>query len=222
MKTADLVVMLASNLTPVRRLRPPGVRAACWLMLAVVVVGLLSIIQGIRLDLVQRLHDPAFAVSLAASLLTAALAAVAAFQVSLPDRSRRWLLLPLPALVVWISNIGYQCLTQWVGIGPQGLVLGEAARCFATLVLSGLPLSLAMLLMLRYAAPLRPSAVALMGSLAVAGVTASALSLFHVLDATALILMWNLGTALLFVAVGRLLGSRMFHWVAPRSRLAQA
>ena len=215
MKTSDLIATLARNLKPVRRLRPPVVRAAGWLILAALVLALLTISQGIRPDLDQRLHDPAFAVSIAASLLTAVLAAIAAFQLSLPDRSRRWLLLPLPALVVWLSTVGYQCLAQWISIGPQGLTLGEAARCFATLVLSGLPLSLALLVMLRYAAPLRPSAVALTASLAVAGITATALSLFHVLDATALILMWNLGTALLFVGLGGLFGRRIFQWVAP-------
>lgn len=215
MKTSDLIATLAGNLKPVRRLQPPVVRAAGWLVLAALVLALLTISQGIRPDLDQRLHDPAFAMSTAASLLTAVLAAIAAFQLSLPDRSRRWLLLPLPALVVWLSTVGYQCLTQWISIGPQGLTLGEAARCFATLVLSGLPLSLALLVMLRYAAPLRPSAVALTASLAVAGITATALSLFHVLDATALILMWNLGTALLFVGLGGLFGRRIFQWVAP-------
>lgn len=215
MKTSDLIATLAGNLKPVRRLRPPVIRAAGWLMLAALVLALLTISQGIRPDLAQRLQDPAFAVSIAASLLTGVLAAIAAFQLSLPDRSRRWLLLPLPALVVWLSNIGYQCLAQWVSIGPQGLTLGEAARCFATLVLSGLPLSLALLVMLRYAAPLRPSSVAVTASLAVAGITATALSMFHVLDATALILMWNLGTALLFVGLGSLFGRRIFEWVAP-------
>lgn len=215
MKTSDLIATLAGNLKPVRRLRPPVVRASCWLMLAALVLALLTISQGIRPDLAQRLRDPAFAVSLAASLLTGVLAAIATFQISLPDRSLRWLLLPLPALVLWLSNIGYQCLVQWISIGPQGLTLGEAARCFATLVLSGLPLSLALLVMLRYAAPLRPSAVALTAGLAVAGITATALSLFHVLDATALILMWNLGTALLFVGLGGLFGRRIFRWVAP-------
>lgn len=215
MKTSDLIATLAGNLKPVRRLRPPVVRASCWLMLAALVLALLTISQGVRPDLAQRLRDPAFAVSLAASLLTGVLAAIATFQISLPDRSLRWLLLPLPALVLWLSNIGYQCLVQWISIGPQGLTLGEAARCFATLVLSGLPLSLALLVMLRYAAPLRPSAVALTAGLAVAGITATALSLFHVLDATALILMWNLGTALLFVGLGGLFGRRIFRWVAP-------
>ncbi|MEO8835879.1 MAG: DUF1109 domain-containing protein [Caldimonas sp.] len=221
MKTSDLIAALAGNLKPVRRLRPPVVRAAGWLILAALVLALLTISQGIRPDLDQRLHDPAFAMSIAASLLTAVLAAIAAFQLSLPDRSLRWLLLPLPALVVWLSNIGYQCLTQWVSIGPRGMSLGETARCFATLVLTGLPLSLALLVMLRYAAPLRPSAVALTASLAVAGITATALSLFHVLDATALILMWNLGTALLFVGLAGLFGRRVFQWVAPTAYTAR-
>ncbi|MEO7244091.1 MAG: DUF1109 domain-containing protein [Rubrivivax sp.] len=221
MKTSDLIATLAGNLKPVRRLRPPVVRAAGWLMLAALVLALLTISQGVRPDLAQRLHNPAFAVSIAASLLTGVLAVIAAFQLSLPDRSRRWLLLPLPALVVWLSNIGYQCLAQWVSIGPQGLTLGDAARCFATLVLSGLPLSLALLVMLRYAAPLHPSAVALTASLAVAGITATAMSVFHVLDATALILMWNLGTALLFVGLGGLFGRGIFQWVTPMACTAR-
>lgn len=155
-----------------------------------------------------------------ASLLTGALAAISAFFVSLPDRSRLWLLLPLPALGVWLSNIGYQCLTQWISIGPDGIGLGEAVRCFATLVLTSLPLSLVMLLMLRHAAPLRPRTVAVMGSLSVAAITATALSLFHALDATVMILIWNLGTAVVLVALGGVFSKKMFRWVAPRANVA--
>lgn len=216
-KTPDLIASLATNLTPVRRLRPPMRRAARWLVLAAFVLTLLAISQGLRPDLAQKLQQPAFAVSMAASLLTGVLAAIAAFLVSLPDRSRLWLLLPVPALCVWLFNIGYQCLVQWISIGPDGVSLGEAARCFATLVLTSLPLSLSMLVMLRYAAPLRPTAVTLMGSLAVAAITATALSLFHALDATVMILMWNVGTAALFVGLGGLFGRKMFRWVAPRT-----
>ena len=216
-KTPDLIASLAANATPVRRLRPPVMRAACWLLLAAVVLALLAINQGIRPDLAQRLREPTFATGLAAPLLTGVLAAAAAFLVSLPDRSRLWLLLPVPALVLWLSNIGYQCLVQWIDIGPDGVSLGEAARCFATLVLTSLPLSLAMLVMLRYAAPLRPTAVILTGSLAVAAITATALSLFHTVDATLMILMWDLGTAALFVALAGVFGRRMFRWVAPRT-----
>ena len=127
------------------------------------------------------------------------------------------MLLPAPALVLWLSTIGYQCLTNWVSLEPNGIHLGETAQCFATLVLTSLPLSLAMLVMLRYAAPLRPIAVTLTGSLAVAAISATALSLFHELDATVMILMWNLGTAALFVGLGGALGGKVFSWAAPRS-----
>jgi hypothetical protein len=216
-KTPDLIASLAANATPVRRLRPPVMRAACWLLLATAVLTLLAVNQGIRPDLAQRLREPAFAIGMVASLLTGGLAAISAFLVSLPDRSRLWLLLPFPALILWLSNIGYQCLVQWIDIGPDGISLGEAARCFATLVLTSLPLSLAMLVMLRYAAPLRPTTVTLMGSLAVAAITATALSLFHTIDATAMILMWNLGTAVLFVGLAGVFGRTMFRWVAPRT-----
>jgi hypothetical protein len=216
-KTPDLIASLAANATPVRRLRPPVMRAACWLLLATAVLTLLAVNQGIRPDLAQRLREPAFAIGMVASLLTGGLAAISAFLVSLPDRSRLWLLLPFPALILWLSNIGYQCLVQWIDIGPDGISLGEAARCFATLVLTSLPLSLAMLVMLRCAAPLRPTTVTLMGSLAVAAITATALSLFHTIDATAMILMWNLGTAVLFVGLAGVFGRTMFRWVAPRT-----
>ena len=215
--TPDLINALAANATPVRRLRPPLTRAACWLLLAAFILALLAVSHGVRPDLQQRVQQPAFVVSVVASLLTGILAAAAAFLVSLPDRPRLWLVLPAPALVVWLSTIGYGCLTNWISLGPEGVRLGETAQCFATLVLAGLPLSLAMLLMLRYAALLRPTGVTLTGSLAVAAITATALSLFHDLDATVMILTWNLGTAALIVGLGGVLGRSMFFWAAPRS-----
>ena len=215
--TPDLIDALAANLAPVRRLRPPVTRAACWMLLVALLLALLAVSQGIRPDLTQRSRELTFILGMSGALLTGVLAAVAAFMLSLPDRSRFCLLLPAPALVLWLSTIGYQCLTNWVSLEPNGIHLGETAQCFATLVLTSLPLSLAMLVMLRYAAPLRPIAVTLTGSLAVAAISATALSLFHELDATVMILMWNLGTAALFVGLGGALGGKVFSWAAPRS-----
>jgi len=126
--------------------------------------------------------------------------AIATFFVSLPDRSRRWLLLPVPPLAVWLSMIGYQCFAGWVPVPPGAITVEAASSCLATLVLTSLPLSLLMLAMLRYTAALRPTSVILMGSLAVSAITATALSMFHPLDATAMVLGWNLGTAVLFLA----------------------
>jgi hypothetical protein len=217
--TPDLIESLATSMTPVRRLRPPLVRAGCWLLLAAVILGLLAVSQGIRSDLSQRLQQAGFTVAMGASLLTGMCAAIAAFMLSLPDRSRLWLLLPTPALLAWLSTIGYQCLTNWISLDPDGIRAGETAQCFATLVLTGLPLSLTMLVMLRYAGPLRPTATTLTGSLAVAAITATALSLFHELDATVMILLWNLGTAVVFIGLAGAFRRTMFSWVAPRSML---
>ena len=55
----------------------------------------------------------------------------------------------------------------------------------------------------------------MMGSLAVAGITATGLLAFHALDATIMILLWNIGVALLFVGLGSVFGRRMLSWVAP-------
>ena len=214
--TPDLIESLVARAKPVRRLRPPAARAALWLLFAAVIVSLLAISHGLRPDLGARLGQPLFVTGLAASLLTGALAAVTAFIVSLPDRSRLWLLLPAPALALWMSTISYECLTDWVSLRPDGVSLGEAADCFATLVLTSVPLWLALLLMLRYAALLFSAAVAAAGSLAVAALAATALSLFHGLDASAMILMWNLGAAALLVGLGSAFGERMFSWVASR------
>jgi hypothetical protein len=207
--TPELIDTLAARATPVRRLRPPALRAFTWLVFALLILTLIAVSHGLRTDLTERLQQPVFIAGIAGSLLTGVLAAIAAFLLSLPDRSRLWLLLPLPGLLLWVSTIGYGCLTDWVSLQPDGMQMGEAARCFATLVLTSAPLSLALLVMLRHAAPLGATEVPLTASLAVAAMCASALTLFHELDATVMILAWNFGVAALIVVAGGLIGRRM-------------
>lgn len=206
--TPHLIDLLAASAKPVKRLRPPLLRAALWLLLATLVFVVLAVGHGVRQDFAQRVVQPVFVVGMLASLATGILGAVAAFYLSLPDRSRAWGLLPLPALLVWVSTVSYGCLTNWVDIGPDGVRMGDAARCFATLIITSLPLSLGLFLMLRHAAWLRPTAVTLTGGLAVAAMTATALSLFHELDATMMVLIWNLGVAAMIVGASYVLGLR--------------
>jgi hypothetical protein len=155
-RTPELIDTLVECATPVRRLRPPLMRVAIWLALARLILALVAIGHGVRSDLAERLHQPAFAVSLAAALATGILAATAAFAISLPDRSRWRLLLPLPALAVWIATIGYGCFFGWVSIGPDGIRLGEELRCLALLILTGVPLAIVLATMLCYAAARSP------------------------------------------------------------------
>jgi hypothetical protein len=142
--TPELIDILCASATPVRRLRAPLVRAGLWLLLAGVVLLALAAVHGARPDLALRLRDPSFAAALAGSLLTGILAAIAAFYLSLPDRSRLWLLLPAPPLALWVATIGYGCLTDWVALAPDGVHLGSTLECFATLGIASLPPALAL------------------------------------------------------------------------------
>ena len=200
--TPALIDLLAADARPVRRLRPPPMRALLWLVFAAFVLALLALGHGTRADLALRMSEPLFVVGIAASLSTGILAALASFMLNVPDRSRGWALLPVPALIVWVSTIGYGCLTRWVEIGPDGLHAGDTARCFATLMLTSLPLSLALLIMLRNGSLLRPTAVTITASLAVAAITASTMLLIHDLNATVMILLWNVGAAAVIVVAG--------------------
>jgi len=197
--TPELIEALVADARPVRRLFPPVLRAALWLLLPALIFALLALGQGVRPDLAQQLQRPAFVVGIAAALATGVLAAVASFMLNLPDRSRRWGWLPLPTLALWVTAIGQSCLTNWVEMGPDGMQLGESARCLATVLVTSLPLSLAMFAMLRRGSLLRADAVMPMGGLAVAAMSAAALSFFHSLDASVMVLVSNLGTAALIV-----------------------
>jgi hypothetical protein len=214
--TQEIIDSLVESATPVRRLRPPLVRAIVWLAFAGLVLALIAVGHGVRTDLMARFDEPKFAAGSGAALATGILATLATFMISLPDRSRWWLLLPLPVLATWITTIGYGCFADWVSAAPDGIRFGDEVRCFALLILTSVPLAIALAAMLRYAALLRAGAVAMMGGLAVAAITATALSLFHNHDATVLILVWNLGTTALIMGLGALFGRSMLRWMASR------
>ncbi|RQS87979.1 NrsF family protein [Burkholderia contaminans] len=211
--TSELIELLVADSTPVRLLRRPLWRATGWLTFAALLLVSIAVAHGLRPDLSLKLHERVYVTGIAAAAATAILAAAGAFVASVPGRSLRWALLPSPALLVWISTIGYGCLTNWVEIGPDGLSPGETARCFATLVLTGVPLSLTLLIMLRHVARLAPAPVAMAASVAVSATTAVALSLYHPLDATMMILAWNVGLTTVLLIASASYGSRLFRWV---------
>jgi len=207
--TDNLIAALVADAAPVRRVPPPLLRAGLWLALAAAIVALLALLHGTRGDLAARLRDTAFCLSVAAALLTGALASASAMLLALPDRSRWWLLLPLPAAALWLGGIGYGCLAHWTAFDPGGVQLAELLRCTATLLASSVPLSALMFWLLRHAARLRPGPAVLAGALAVAALTATALSLLHEFDASLMIVAWNVGAALLVLAVNGLVGQRV-------------
>jgi hypothetical protein len=196
-RTDALIARLAEGLMPVTRLRPPLLRAGLWLAVAAVLGAALVFGFG-RIDIfVRRAADPKLAVELAATLLTAVLAVISAFELSLPDRSKHWALLPLPPLALWIASSGYSCWRHWLKYGPDGWEAGESAHCFVWIVGFGIPLAIALMAALRRARPLAPLLPATVGGLGVAALAAFLLQFFHPFDVTFM----DLGLHLAAVAV---------------------
>ncbi len=214
MDTTELIETLANTARPVSVIRPPLFRTGCWLLIAVAIVILLAVQHGLRSDIAHQVRNPSFVFGAAASFLTGALAALSCLMASLPDRSRSWLLLPLPPLAVWMATLGYGCLTGWVSYDAGTLQFGSAFRCFATVLLVSLPLSASIFAMLRHVAHLRPAMVTLAAGLAVAGITSTAMSLLYRLDATIMNLIWNLGTTALIVVIEATVGRRVLSRMA--------
>lgn len=205
-RTDDVLAGLVADLRPVRRLASPGWRAAGWLAAAAAAIGLAVAWTGLRHDIGARLALPHEVGQWTASVATGVLAAVAAFLVALPDRSPRWALLPLPALAIWVSTLGLGCFADFARMGPQALALGTSWTCLRFIAGMGLPLLGSMLWVLRHAAPIRPTHVALLGGLAAAALCSAGLSLFHHLDAALMVLLWHGGAVTLVVGLGGVFG----------------
>jgi len=198
-ETEKLIERLAAAAEPVKRLRPPAVRAGLWL-LAVLAVAVVAIMLFADLNVFRgRIADSALMIELGATIVTGAAAVLAAFMLSLPDRPIAWALLPLPSLAVWVASSGYACYRNWIVTGPTGWALGESANCFFFIVAVSVPLSLSLLILLNRALPLAPARTTAMGALGVSALAAAALQFFHPFDVTFLDLGVHLGTIALVV-----------------------
>ena len=189
--TPDLINHLAAEATPVRRLAAPWLRAAIWLGGALVAIGVIVAIFGVRPDLSEAMARPGAWLAWIASILTGISAAIAAFYLVLPDRSPRWALFPLPVTALWASSLGVGCYADWLQSGPDGLHLGDSFECFLSILIMSVIVGLPLAYMLRHAILIRPALTAAMGGLAVASLSSAGLELFHSHDARMMDIIWH-------------------------------
>src|SRR5262245_51958797 len=111
--TDQLIDSLTAKLQPVKPLRKPALRAALWSGFATLVIAAIAMVGGSAADLAHAMTEASFLAPLAGSWLTGVTAALAAFHVSLPDRSRRWLWLPVLPVLLWGTGFAVTCVTNF-------------------------------------------------------------------------------------------------------------
>ena len=208
-RTLDSVVAhLSADLRPVRRLPAPPVRAAAWIGLMAAMAAALSVFCDLPALRDRLAAAPDMWLAVAGSTATAMLAALAAFELSVPGRSPRWALLPMPTLILWAWASGLGCLRTWGAPSPSALgPVGEAGHCLTHILMMSVPLMTVMMVMVRRACPLRPNITALVSGLAVAAASATLLNFDHPYDASATDLLAHLVAVLLVI-----IANQLFAW----------
>ena len=152
--TEQLIESLSRGLEPVRPLRPPVRRALLWMAAVALAIGLGLLRFADLAAFAARYAEPRMALEATAMLLTGITAVIAAFHLSLPDRSSLWRYDPLPPLALWIGTSSLGCLQYGLGLGPPGHLAGESTHCFAFIVGVSVPLAVLLYVVLRRARPL--------------------------------------------------------------------
>ena len=147
--------------------------------------------------------------SLIGSVLTMGLAVVAAFELSLPDRSERWALLPLPAALLLLGASGAGCLRTWFVPGVHPASFNETTHCLSFIVALSVPLSALLLVMLRRGHTLQPSLTAAVAGFASAAAAATLLVFFHPYDASATDVVVHVVAVALVIGANQAFGGRM-------------
>jgi hypothetical protein len=204
----QLIGALAANLRPVRPLPPPALRTLLWLMLVAAVAAALATFSDLAVMWHRITATSDMWLAVLGSIATMATAAFAAFELSLPDRSRVWALLPLPAAALWVGASGLGCMRAYVLPGTHVAALGEARDCLLFIIGLSVPLSATLIVMLRRAYSLAPPLTAAMAGLGSAAAAATSLNFFHPFDATATDLAVHAVAVAIVVAAAWAFGTR--------------
>jgi hypothetical protein len=184
--TDHLIAALAQDVTPVKPLAPPLKRALATIAGMAAVGGLAVYFIADLSRLLGRYagREHMMMLEMLAMLMTGVLAVTGAFFVSVPGRSRKWLLAPLPSFAAWIFMSGIGCYAEMIRSGPAGWEIGHSVQCLIFIVAISLLLGVPLVWRLSRARPLDSLPVAVLGGLGVAAFSAFLLQFFHLSAAT--------------------------------------
>jgi len=191
------------RLRPVRRLWPPSVRLALWLVLAAAVIAGATQL-GLRHNLGAQFRQPLYVLELVALLSGAASAAAAAVLAAVPGRRGRavgWLALVLALLAVAI--LGYEMPS---GTSSRAASFGDGLPCIFYVAAYGLPCA-ALFTATARAAPLDGAAVGAYAGGAASLVGAAAVRVACSVDDPAHVLVWHMPAIVLWTVLSAVAGA---------------
>lgn len=209
-QTDGLIDRLAVDVRPVKPLRAPALRALRALAAIVVAAGFAIAVRGDLTDLGARYagREAFLALEMSAMLATAVLAIVAAFFVSIPGCSKRWIAAPIPFFAVWLLASGLGCYGDFLRRGGAEWELGESLHCLSFILATSAVLAPLLIWRLARSKPIDPLPVALLGGLGVAASSAFVLQFFHPFTVTFIDLTVHLFAILVVIGTVGLLHRR--------------
>ena len=204
-----LIDRLGAGLMPVRRLLPPWLRTAGWLLLVTALAAGLLMHYGAGPMLQRWSVTPDLAWAGIGAAITAISAAWAAFVLGVPGRRAAWAWLPLPGALLWIGASGLGCLRTWIAPGTEIAGPHQSADCLIFIVSFSIPLSALLIVLLRCACSLRLVLTAVLIGLASAAASASLLEICHAFDSAATDLLTHALAVIVVVAVNAAMGGRL-------------
>jgi hypothetical protein len=206
----DLIQALVADIRPVQPLGSPLKRAAATFgvlalgsALALLFFGDIDQLRGRYVG-----REAILLLEMSAMLATAVFAIAGAFFTSIPGRSRRWLLAPLPPFLAWLLLSGAGCYDDLVRRGPGGWEIGHSLDCLLFIIAASVALGVPLVWRLSRASPINPMPVALLGGLGTAAAAAFLLQFFHPFAVTFIDLAIHLLSIALVVGAAALINRR--------------
>lgn len=207
MKTEELITSMAQDLRRVEPLPSPARQLVSWLGVTIPVLAVITLIMGPRPDLPGKFGEAEFLLSESLGIVTALVSAYAAFCAGRPDQPGWKLWVPMLAMFIWFGDLGRQCAV--LGLQSTGGVprLQLDPMCVPAIAIAGMIPAAFIVMLLRRSATFRRDHACLCGALAAGAAADVALRLFHGSVNITTLLLWQMGSVMLFTAFGWFISS---------------
>ena len=211
MNTDRLIETLAQGLTPAAPLSKPWIRSARWLLGTAVYFIVLTLMMVSPAEVAANGRAWPSAFHNVVAVVTAIVAATAAFGATVPGPLSRLSVWPALAAMVWLGVVASGAIQEW-SRGGVSLAAPSEWACVAMMALGGALPAVGMVIMLRRGAPFRPGLTAGMAALATASLASVSACLSHPHASDAVTLVWHGTTILVLVVTAARFGSGLLTW----------